>query len=509
MESSPNMFHAISHLIPEEIHQGLKSIPMDELALDNLVRLISGAGPSPYSGVDLGAEWLERQNSIVSVLSSLGYSNVKRSLEDSESDITNKRLRISPPESQPPTVADIGRSVYSLKPISATAPVRKKIDIDIREGAIVFLNSTTKVQEGPPIPLSILCRAFLLPTRGKTKPHWTVVILSSDYQPITGRGKQSAADEKPQIIFGIDAMLAAPLQVTSYDIGGKATETTHAKNKDSLPVLRQLFNHLPIPVIEPSTSVFKSAVPGLYKGANPDGVPSIVAYRSAKPGSLWFMREGILWGESKPCEFWAVEDLIGKTEGLKIIGGVGKTCSVILTRRSSYPSMGGPEDPGEETEFSMIDSKEKERIDKWVKQHQHTFGTAGGSSSPEGRASEPKVTPTGPLTINSLGDASESSDGDFTASSDDDSDSFTNDSDSDNSERVDDDEVEEDEEDNVGTGSGIEDEREQELGSKHHSLLRLVRLPRMSKAAMDMAITMVVDDIVEGSDEEDADELMD
>ena len=31
----------------------------------------------------------------------------------------------------------------------------------------------------------------------------------------------------------------------------------------------------------------------------------------------------------------------------------------------------------------------------------------------------------------------------------------------------------------------------------------------MSKAAMDMAITMVVDDIVGGSDEEDADELID
>ena len=511
MNSSANAFHAISHLIPEEIHQGLKSVPMDELCLDNLVRLISGARPSPYSRIDLGAEWLEKQNSIISVLSPLCQSNIKRPLEQPDPDISNKRPRTSPPEIESPTVADAGRSVYSLKPISATAPVRKKIEIDIRESAIVILNSTTQIPEGPPIPLSILRRAFLLPTRGKTKPHWTVVILSSDYQLTTGRGKQSTADEKPQIIFGIDAILAAPLQVTSYDTERKATVTTHAKNEESLPVLRQLFDQLPIPVLEPSPSVFKSAVPGLYKSANPDGVPGIEAYRSTKPGNLWFMREGILWGESKPCKFWPVEDFMGKTEGLKIIGGIGKTCSVILTRISRHTSkaIDGLEDPGEETEFSMVDSKEKEGIKKWVQQHQHSFNTAGdGGSSTERNASEPKVVSTGPLTIHNLGDANDSSDEDFTASTDDDSNLSTSDSDSGDSEGANDDEAEESEGENASTKSGVSgEEGEEELGSEHHPILHLERFPRVSKAAMDMAITMVVDDMVGGNDEED--ELID
>lgn len=506
MNSSANTFHAISHLIPEEIHQGLKSVPIDELSLDNLVRLISGACPSPYSGIDFGAEWSEKQNSIISVLSPLRQSNVKRPLEQPGPDVSNKRPRTSPPEIQSATAADAGRSVYSLKPISATSPVRKKIELDIRESAIVFLNSTTHVPEGLPIPLSILRRAFLLPTRGKTRPHWTVVILSSDYQPTTGRGKQSIADEKPQIIFGIDAILATPLQVTSYDTKGKATVTTHAKNEDSLPVLRQLFKYLPISVLEPSSSVFKSAVPGIFKNANPDGIPSIEAYRSAKPGSLWFMRQGILWGESKPCEFWAVEDLVGKTEGLRIMGGIGKTCSVILTRISRHTSetTDGPEDPGEETEFSMVDSKEKEGIEKWVQQYQHLFSTTGGDgSSTERKASEPKVVSTGPLTIHNLVDANDSSDEDFTVSDNDSSDSSTSDSDSVDFDGVDDDGAEESEGENVSTKSGVSGEEGEELGSEHHPILHLERFPRVSKAAMDMAITMVVDDMVGGNDEED------
>ncbi|KAF5353512.1 hypothetical protein D9756_007888 [Leucocoprinus leucothites] len=533
MEPSTNTFHAISPHLPEPVLNGLRSTPVDELALDNLVRLISGAEPSPHSTSDVRAEWSAKQTSIAALLSSFGRSDSKRSREDTEAGTATKRPRLSPPEttSTSESTTDTGRLVYSLQPVSATAPVRKKVEINIRENAIIFLNSATKAPEGPPIPLSILRRAFLLPTRGKTKPHWTVVILSSDYQPITARGKPATAtsDEKPQIIFGVDAKLNAALEVTTYDAEGKSTTTTHARNTESLPILRQFLTQLHIPILEPSLSVFKSAVPGLSKNVNPDGVPGIEAYRSAKPGSLWFMHEGILWGESKPCEFWAVEDLIGKTEGLKIIGGIGKTCSVILTRRSRPPSQDKDagdkntsegataddepeEDLGEETEFSMVDSKEKEGIDKWVKEHRHIFGTAGGRTPVEDSSKPEKVVPTGPLTIHSLANEIDSSDDeDFAASSDDDS-AGSGDSNSEDSGDEDEDETSEAEEGGEGEDdarSGASDEEEEGLDFKHHPLLRAGRLPRMSKAAMDVAVGMVVDDMVGSDEEEEVDELMD
>ncbi|KAF9442820.1 hypothetical protein P691DRAFT_713996 [Macrolepiota fuliginosa MF-IS2] len=527
MEANANAFHAISPYLPEKVLQGLRSTPVDDLALDNLVRLIGGAEPSPHSTIDVRGEWSAQQTSIAAALSSFNRSSDnKRSLEDSESDPAAKRPRISPPEATaPPPSNDVntGRPIFALSPISTTAPVRKKADLNVRENTLVFVNSTTKALDTPPIPLSILRRAFLLPTRGKTKPHWTVVILSADSQSST-RVKQAKGsnDEHPQIVFGVDAKVTTVLSTTIYDAEGNPTTTAHPKSTESLPILREFLSHLRIPVFEPTPNVFKSAVPGLGKNANPDGVPGIEAYRAAKPGSLWFMREGILWGESKPCEFWAVEDFIGRTEGLKIIGGVGKTCSVILTRRSrpspddkegknnsEEASMDEPEeDFGEETEFSMIDSKEKEGIEVWVKQYRHLFGTAGGRTPEEPPKAED--VPKGPLTIHHLGDETDESDEDFTASSDNDSSEGSNADESDeDSESQEEDEGGEGGEDeaeaSVASGEG---ESEEELDPKHHPLLRAGALPRMSKAVMDMAVGMVVDDVVGGDSDEEVDELM-
>lgn len=518
MDTSANIFHAISPHLPEKVLQGLRSTPADELALDNLVRLISGAEPSPHSTPDIYDEWTVKRTSIAAVLSSFTRSNDnKRSLEDSDSDPATKRPRLSPSGSsnQAPDSLSTGQPIFSLCSVSATAPVRKKTDFNIREDAIVLTNSTTKALDTPPIALSTLRRAFILPTRGKTKPHWTVVILSSDSQlPTRGKQAKASSDEHPQIIFGIDAKLTTPLNTITYDAEGKPITTTHAKNTESLPILREFLNHLHIPLLEPSPSIFKSAVPGLGKNANLEGVPGIEAYRSAKPGSLWFMREGILWGESKPCEFWAVEDLIGKTEGLKIIGGVGKTCSVILTRRSMEDDKNAADEPeediGEETEFSMVDSKEKEGIEKWVKQHQHLFGTAGGRVPVEEPKTE-KVVPKGPLTIHQIGDNTDSSDEDFSVSSDNSSEggSDIEESSEEDGEDEEDGEGEDGEEDGVGSTASVEGESEEELDPAHHPLLRAGALPRMSNAVMDMAVGVLMDDMVGGgSDEEEVDELM-
>jgi hypothetical protein len=244
------------------------------------------------------------------------------------------------------------------------------------------------------------------------------------------------------------------------------------------------------------------------------------------------MHEGILWGESKPCEFWAVEDLIGRSDGVKILGGIGKTCSVILTRRSrSTPGINSTtnkntqagtngeepeeeeEDQGEETEFSMVDSKEKAEIGKWARQHQHLFGIAGGRTPVEEPPKTEKVIPRGPLTIHQLGDENESSDEDFTVSSDDDSsaatDSYSESSEGEGNGEDDEDRGEEGEGNDRDSGVSGGESEEEELDPKNHPLLRAGRLPRMSKAVMDMAVGMVMDDIVGDSDDEEIDELMD
>ena len=235
---------------------------------------------------------------------------------------------------------------------------------------------------------------------------------------------------------------------------------------------------------------------------------------------------GVLWGESKPCEFWPVEDLRGAADGLRIVGS-GRTCSVILTRRSA-PENGEPagdeeEELGEETEFGMVDAKEREGINEWVRSHRHLFGRAPGAP-PEDvpKDVKMKVVNSGPMTIRTLMDGSDSEDEDFSASV----------SDLDGSERsTDGDSSDEDASGKEGDGNdseadaeGSEDdlkeeeeeEEEEELDPAHHPLLRPGAVPKMSKAALEMAVGIVENDLLGSSaqgrdepDEEEEDELED
>ncbi|KAG7452931.1 uncharacterized protein BT62DRAFT_925475 [Guyanagaster necrorhizus] len=338
------------------------------------------------------------------------------------------------------------------------------------------------------VPLSQLSRAFILPTRGKTKPHWTVVIISTN---TTEKGASS-----PQIIFGLDASAPSPLSTTDSTSVKKVLK----KGDPTLPAIKDFLSYLRVPILQPSTDVFKSAC---TKGS--DGCPGIEAYLGAKVGSLWFMKEGILWGESKPCEFWPVEDLMGKTDGLKMISATGRTCTLILMRRSTGDPEEEEEDTGEETAFSLIDGKEQDGINQWVKRFQSAFGKK------KGEGSRPASLPaTGKMTIMQIGDESDEDDEDFK-----------------DEEQEEEEEVTSDSSDGEGGGSGGDmgseedkdaqgsnnedasgDEDEGVLKEENHPLLRPGAMPRMSRAAIDMVVGMVEEDML-GGDEDEEDELDD
>ncbi|KAF9476895.1 hypothetical protein BDN70DRAFT_838553 [Pholiota conissans] len=521
MASDTHYLRAIVPTLPTEIAQKIRSLcatPSNEIILENLVRFISGADAAPESSTAVQQQWIEKQTATKKTLTTLiPVSDKKRVREDdtaNDRDTQPKKARLAEP-----SAAANGNDVitpqdplYTLHALSATSPVRKKVDITIHKNAVTFTNTTSRAVEST-IPLSLIKRAFIVPTRGKSKPHWTVILLSSD---IPVKSKPGVASENHQVIFGIDATTTAPFTTTSYIDASKPAVKVLPKGTVTLPYVEDFLLHLNLSVIHPTTNVFKSVCPGIGANANSAGIPGVEAYRAAKAGNLWFAKEGILWGESKPCEFWPVDELLGRTEGLRIIGS-GRTCTVILTRRGvlAEEAVDGEEDVGEETEFGMVDAKEREGINEWVRNHRHLFGKATGEEERKKEEAAAKAQNQGPITIRTMMEGSDSEDDDFSTSV----------SDLDGSERSSDESSSEDEEggsdkdgedgEEAGTeGSKLDDEAEEDeeeaLDPVKHPLLRPGAMPKVSKAALEMAIGIVEGAFVgssgQGQDELDEDE---
>ncbi|KAI0711966.1 hypothetical protein C8T65DRAFT_647190 [Cerioporus squamosus] len=379
--------------------------------------------------------------------------------------------------------------------------------------------------------------------------------MSSDVPPPAPKGPGAAAAAKettqPQLVFGLDATLTSVLNTSTRD-----SDKAYMKGQPSLPALRAFFSHLPIPVLEPSTRVFKSSA-GSQEG---EGVAGVEAYRGAKEGTLWFLDGGVLW-DGKPCEFFAVEHLAPASkdnppiDGLRTLSATGRTCSVIMRRigggieksaveagaKGKAKANGGggdggdagdeEEDAGVEIDFNMVDGREQEPIGRWVKARRHLFGRA---SDPTASNGEDGVA--GPATDAKDKDKAkthdedpraedtedeEDSDFEINTSDDEEEGSEGSESDSDASQDEGGDGDGEDEEGNASddaTGDEMDvEEEETELDPQHHPLLRPGAMPRMSRAAVEAVVGMVEQDMAGGgraaaaadSEEDEEDELDD
>lgn len=465
-------------------------------------------------------EWSRTQPAALKALhDSLATKGAKRPRDNQDIDDANepKRQKTTPDDTDDPPR-------FTLPAVSTTSPIRKKVDVTVHARSIRFTHPSTFALESS-IPLASITRAFLLPTRGKSKGHWTVVLLSTDVPDKVKTSPPSAQ----QVIFGLDARSATAFETMSYSSttstpNSSVAVTVVLKGTETATYVRELLSHIPVPLLEPSATVFRSACATAKSG---EGAAGIDAYLSAKSGTLWFFDTGILWGESKPCEFWAVSDLIAK-DGVRLISATGRTCSVILSRkRIETPNCSEMDDDEDayagvvETEFSMVDGREQDPIHAWARNRKHLFGkslagcdtspsraASGGGSGKEVRPSHvPNGTVKGPAW-----DDSDSDDDDFEVASSEDLEHSTTESDSDRSEG--------------GVGSGDEnlsqsvgaeesgdepeeeeeEEEEEELQEARHPLLRPGAMPRMSKAAIDMVVDMVHGDLADDASEEE-DEL--
>ncbi|KAG1816795.1 uncharacterized protein BJ212DRAFT_1480648 [Suillus subaureus] len=489
MNSSTPYLDALSKHFPSECSSIIESLSSEHArsAVDTLLAFASG-GDCPTDMSALGQlGWARDQPAAMRAIQDLAVQKGTKRGREASTDEEGVGSNSKRPKTT--DVPEDDRPIFTLPSISTTSPVRKKVDITIHEKTIRFVNPSSHTMEAS-IPISSISRIFLVPTRGKAKQHWTVVMLSSD---VPGKGRATTSNPH-QIIFGLDAISASKFDTTSYSASSIPSTSTVAKGEETLSVLREFLTHLPISLLEASATVFRSACATSKSGHCAAGID---AYFAAKPGTLWFFDSGVLWGESKPCEFWAVGDLIPK-DGVRLISATGRTCSVILGRKiSSSAEEHNDKENAEgdivETEFSMVDGSAPPP----------PKATSGKKATTEERPSIGGNTATnGPAW-----DDSDSDDEDYEiASSEDIDNSSSSDSEASDIRSGSQPDDGSDEEDNRGSDANGEEsgeESEEELQEAHHPLLRPGAMPRMSKATINAVIDMVNEDLVEGSEEED------
>ncbi|KAN0118750.1 hypothetical protein V8E52_004861 [Russula decolorans] len=511
--------------------------------IDTALRLASGGPARPDDAPQTRDAWLEIQTSLQRSLHALHPSTTTTSSSQqpakrkhSPSSSLPNTINNNTDNNKKPKYEDGGEDdkdddddvpQLTLHAISATAPVRHKVDITLHARTLRLAHSTTRASTAR-CARTALTHVFLLPTRARSSGalQWTALLLAGDKPapPAPRGGGAGGKEAKAKAKATAAAAVRFELACSVPDSSNPATiprMTVHAptSSSSSTPTSKVTSAREGVFTLLSSTiSGHPVALTTVERGAPLAG---ITAFRGVRETSLWFFdgdgananaagAAGILT-DGRPAEFWALEDLAHGESGVRVRTATGRTCSVVLMRRRSGDDGTGEgdgeeeeEEEGEETEFQMIDGKERERILEWVRRHRGAFGIAKKireEDDDEAQAQAPRGA------TNGGGDPDSDSDSDFEESEESDGGSPYSSSGSD---------VGEDEpRSEGGSGSGSEsgnesggeddDDDDEEItmalddpdpDPKHHPLLRAGALPKMSRAAMDAAVELVVGDLV-------------
>ncbi|KAH9039656.1 hypothetical protein EDB85DRAFT_265993 [Lactarius pseudohatsudake] len=483
--------------------------------VDAALRLASGGSSRPDDDARLRDAWPQIQASLQHALHALGsppaHAKRKRSPSPSPAQAppTNKKPKHEEEEDgeeDPPHL--------TLHALSATAPVRHKVDITLHARSLRLAHATTGALVAR-CARAALTRAFLLPTRARATgaPQWTALLLAGDTPtpaPSAASRKNNGAGaakgkEKVSARFELACSVSEAGKVphlTSH----RSTSTSASSSSSLLPTpstphqaLLSLLSSLSTST--PTTGTGTYPAPKLVQIERGARLAGITAFRGARETSLWFLEGAGILVDTRPAEFWALADLARGDAGVRVLSATGRTCTVILTRCPPPHTTEGSEedDEGEETEFQMIDGKEREGIMEWVRKHKSAFGIAIAQRAGAGTGTEGGVV--------ARGDSDSDSDFEQESGGSDDGSPSSGGSSSGPGEH----EGGEESGNESGADEGAEgsaeaesddegdDEEIVELDPKRHPLLRAAAagaIPKMSRAAVDAAVGLVVDDLV-------------
>ncbi|KAH9177259.1 hypothetical protein EDB89DRAFT_1844864 [Lactarius sanguifluus] len=469
--------------------------------VDAALRLASGGSSRQDDDARLRDAWPQIQASLQHALHALGsppaHAKRKRSPSPSPAQAppTNKKSKHEEEEDgeeDPPHL--------TLHALSATAPVRHKVDITLHTRSLRLAHATTGALVAR-CARAALTRGFLLPTRARATgaPQWTALLLAGD----TPMPAPSAASRKNN-----GAGAGAVPHLTSHRSTSTSVVSTSASSSSSLlptpstPHQALLSLLSPLSTSTPTMGTGTYPAPKLVQIERGARLAGITAFRGARETSLWFLDGAGILADTRPAEFWALADLAQGDAGVRVLSATGRTCTVILTRCPPPHTTEGSEedDEGEETEFQMIDGKEREGIMEWVWKHKSAFGIAVAQRAGAGASTEGGVVARGDSDSDSDFEQESGGSDDGSPSS---SGSGSNPSQQEGSEGSGNESGADDGAEGSAEAENDDDEGDDEeiveLDPKRHPLLRAAAagaIPKMSRAAVDAAVGLVVDDLV-------------
>src|SRR5712671_5456633 len=173
--------------------------------IDSALRLVCGGPARSDDSPPLRDAWPEIQPSVQRTLHALHPSSSPSSQSPPKRTpsppppLANKKPKLGDGEAAEANDDDDDTPHLTLHALSATAPVRHKVDITLHARTLRLAHSTTKATSGL-CALTALTRTFLLPTRARSSGahQWTVLLLAGD-KPAPpaprrrGRGGSTAA----------------------------------------------------------------------------------------------------------------------------------------------------------------------------------------------------------------------------------------------------------------------------------------------------------------------------
>ncbi|KAF8262468.1 hypothetical protein EI94DRAFT_1743586 [Lactarius quietus] len=261
----------------------------------------------------------------------------------------------------------------------------RRVDITLHARSLRIAHAIGAVAR---CPRAVLTRVFLLPTRSRATgaPQWTALLLAGDTPTPTPTASRKSNDAAAGVGAGEGKEkwnAQFELAFSVLETGAVPRLTLHSAPSSSLlpntspSSLYQALLSL-LSSITPSTPSAVHTAPKLVQIEHGAPLAGVTAFHGAGETSLWFFdgtsaaskTAGIL-ADAHPAEFWALADLAAG---------------------------GGQDDEGEETEFQMIDERERDGIMEWVRKHKPAFGIAvvrgpqsgesdGGSPSSSGSSS--------------------------------------------------------------------------------------------------------------------------